>query len=113
MEVVKQEGNQVQRKIYCEKHRPFHLIKELDAEVKKSIEQVITFSKLIERGKELVEKYSSKKRSQPEKKWREKDKKALLERVRERFFNLRKQAIIVVKQYPGGRRKRRRVSSPI
>lgn len=68
------------KSIFCEKHRPFKLMKEIEEKNSILIEDVIGFAKDLQKALELVQKMEEKKRvdrhtSKKVRRWRERDKK--------------------------------------
>lgn len=119
MEVEKREKDKV-FKIFCEKHRPLKIVKEMEEKDKQTIEEIQKFCKVIEKSVEIDRRTSAKQRKQEKaerekqmlkevkirpqkqkgsggevklKKWREKDKKVLFDRVKEKYLMLRKMRI--------------------
>jgi hypothetical protein len=93
-------------KIFCERHRPFRLIKEIQEKQEAAIEEVQKFCKSVKRAVDVMARIPYKCKHSLEKKWKEKDKKVLLEKVKERYLLMRKLRINIVRVDPNKRRKR-------
>jgi hypothetical protein len=94
-------------KIFCEGHRPFKLIKQIKEKHDSNSQELEKFCKIMKRALDTISRIPYKFKAIIEKKWKEKDKKTLLDRVRDRFFQLKKLRINVIKIDPSKKRKRR------
>ena len=95
-------------KIFWERHRPLKIIKEIKDKFESATEELQKFWKTMKKALDVMSRIPYKcKKVANDKKWKEKDKKVLLDRVRERFVLLRKLRINVTKIDPNKRRKRR------
>jgi len=90
--------------IFCEKHRPLKIVKELEDRDRQTLEEIQNFCKVIEKCQEIEArsalKEQNKEKASPERapkqaKWKEKDRKQLVERVRDVYLKLRKLKVIV------------------
>lgn len=100
-------------KIFCEGHRPFKLIKQIKEKHESNTEDLVKFCKSMKKAVDVMSRIPYRCRSVAEKKWKEKDKKTLLDRVRDRFFMYRKLRINVLRVDPSIKRKRRSHGSSI
>ena len=94
-------------KIFCERHRPFKLIQEIKEKQDSAIEELQKFCKSMKKAVDIMSKVPYKSKNVVEKRWKEKDKKILLERVRDRFFLLRRLKINILRVDPNKRRRRK------
>lgn len=92
-------------KIFCERHRPFKLIKEIKDKQESAFEELQKFCKTMRKAVDVMSRVPYKCKAVVEKKWKEKDKKTLLDKVRDHFFLLRKLRINLVKVDPTRKRK--------
>ncbi len=141
MEIERKERDKIYR-MFCEKHRPLKIVKEIEERDRQTIEEIQKFCKIIDKCMEIDHRYqmkprkhhdqlkekeslnknfsskntngSLKKSNQKEKisrkenfknvekakKWREKDKKMLFERVKEKYLLFRKMRINVIRVDP-------------
>jgi len=110
-EPVKSHGNHNNHedfKVFCERHRPFKLIKEVEEKQEAASKEVKGFWKSIKKALDIVNKIPYKSKAVWERKWKEKDKKKLLDKVRDRFFLLRKLKLNIIRIDPNKKRKRTR-----
>lgn len=94
-------------KIFCERHRPFKLIKEIKDKQQTAIEELQKFCKSMRKAVDIMSRVPYKCRTVVEKRWREKDKKTLIDRVRDRFFLLRRLKVNIIRVDPNKQRKRK------
>jgi len=120
MEVEKKDRDKV-HKIFCEVHRPLKIVKEMQEKDKGAEEEVNRFCKVIEKSMEIYSKWEARafasekevkgtrkpsplKAGKSEcgkgKKWREKEKKMLYERIKEKYLILRKLRLNLVMVHP-------------
>ena len=58
MEIEKKEGSRDKNfKIFCEKHRPLKIVKEIEERDKQTIDEIHKFSKIIEKCQEIDARY--------------------------------------------------------
>ena len=93
MEIEKKDKGEKVFKIFCEKHRPLKIVKEMQERDTKILEEIFTFCRTIEKCQEIdkrvlarnshkepkASKKEEKKHEVQAKKWKEKDKKMLME----------------------------------
>jgi hypothetical protein len=61
MEIEKKEGSKERSyKLFCEKHRPLKIVKEIAERDKQTIEEIHRFCKIIEKCKEIDARYQAK-----------------------------------------------------
>ena len=106
-ESQKQNYSHEHTKIFWERHRPFKLIKEIREKKEHTSKEVRDFCKSIKKAIDIMERIPYKCQSTTEKKWKEKDKKILLDRVKEKFLLLRRLKINVVKIDPNKKKNRK------
>lgn len=117
MEIEKKESSKGEKcfKIFCEKHRPLKIVKEMQERDQKITEEIYTFCRTIEKCMEIDKRVSYRnslkepkvfKKEQKNvvtvKKWREKDKKTLFEQVKYYFLMMRKLRLNCLKLHPKG-----------
>lgn len=96
-----------QYKIFCEGHRPFKLITEIKEKNESNNEDLIKFCKSMKKAVDVMARIPYRCKSVVHRKWKEKDKRTLLDRVRERFILVRKLRINVIRVDPAKKRKRK------
>ena len=117
MEIERKDRDKSYR-MFCEKHRPLKIVKEMEEKDRQTIEEIQRFCKIIDkcieidmrsRIKQKQDKDNSNNRqvtssradqSTKNKKWREKDKKTLFERIKDKYLMLRKLRINVIRVDP-------------
>lgn len=114
MEIEKKDRGDKVFKIFCEKHRPLKIVKEIQERDTKILEEIFTFCKTIEKCQEIEKRVSAKNsHKEPKvtkkeekrheihpKKWKEKDKKQLYEQVRLHFVRMRRLRLNCIKVTP-------------
>jgi len=109
--------------IFCEKHRPLKIVKEMQERDQKIIEEISQFCRTIDKCLEIEQRNALKaslkdprigkknhmqSAGSNQKKWREKDKKYLFDQVKYYFLQMRKMRLGVIKVCNKKRQKKER-----
>lgn len=101
--------------MFCEKHRPLKIVKEMEEKDRQTIEEIQRFCKIIDKCIEIDQRSRIKQKSDKDqnksnvnkndsstkqKKWREKDKKILFERVKDKYLMFRKLRVNLIRVDP-------------
>ena len=60
MEIEKGQDKDQQYKIFCEKHRPFKIVKELEERDRQTVDEVLKFAKVISKCTEISQRIEEK-----------------------------------------------------